>query len=132
MSVCLISTFFYFLLPGPIGCATDAEIATRDAQEQSDVRYNELVREVFSPAKCRVSSSYTLPQLNDKESCMVSSLSSRCNDADDCLVQCIARGLNRSGDGCWHLCFETVFSLPEWSKPKGFEACSKLGGHNGS
>jgi len=73
-------------------------------------------------SKCNVGA---VPRaLSKKEQCCVSKLSTRCSAADDCLVQCIAKGMNdKVGGGCWHLCFETKFDLSKWSEPKGWSTC---------
>ena len=67
------------------------------------------------------------------DKCMLKSLTARCTQSDDCLVQClVSKDGPQIGGGCWHACFETKFNLAKWSPPSGAERCRKLGHTNGS
>jgi hypothetical protein len=133
MSVCLVTSLLYFLT-SPIGCPTDQQIAVQKSEDQAYQEWRESVERILSAsyASCKI----TAPRpatLNSKERCLIQKLSARCSEADDCLVQCIASGMNgKVGGGCWHLCFDSKFSLPKWSEPKGWADCKYLSTRNGS
>ncbi len=133
MSVCLATALLYFLTP-PIGCQTDAEIAAQKSQDKAYEEWRQSLVGVLEAPYAACKTTLTQPvTLNSKERCLVRKLSARCSEADDCLVQCIARGLNgQIGGGCWHLCFESKFSLAEWSEPKGWAECKYLSTRPGS
>jgi len=117
---------FLFLF---IGFSAGEAIAAEDASEKAyqdwlnslDLSFLEAP---YAACKVKTSSSQSL---SPKENCLISKLSARCSAADDCLVQCIAKGNDgKVGGGCWHLCFAQKFNLWKWSKPKNMGVCSKL------
>jgi hypothetical protein len=139
VSPCLISALLYFLFPAEVACspytsswawsawssAYQDEAAYLQWRNSLDFSFLEMPY-----SKCKVASRPY--KQSAREQCYVSKLSTRCSDADDCLVQCIANGINgKVGGGCWHVCFETKFDLSKWSAPKGMRYCDQLKG-NGS
>jgi len=77
----------------------------------------------LSFGSCRADPGYGI-RVTSEESCMITKLKTRCSAADDCLAQCLARGVGRHvGGGCAHLCFDTKFDLSKWTAPAGFDEC---------
>ena len=134
MSVCLATSLLYFLMP-PVGCPTQADVAVQQVQDKAYEEWRHSLDFSFLEAPyaaCKSNAPHPA-QLNSNERCLVRKLTTRCSAADDCLVQCISRGMNNKvGGGCWHLCFESKFSLSKWSEPKGWVECKYLSKRPGS
>ena len=122
-----MASLLYFLAPPSLACPNDAEVASQEAKDKAYEEWRRSLDFAFlekSYAKCKIDKPKVA--LSAKEQCYISKLSVRCTEADDCLVQCIASGMNdKVGGGCWHLCFETKFDLSKWSKPKGWGTCTQ-------
>ena len=127
MDACLAASLFYFLVPSPLACPSDAEVLVQKSQDKAYEEWRGSLDFSFLEmpyAACKVTGE-TAAELSVKERCYISKLSARCSQADDCLVQCIARGNNsKVGGGCWHVCFESKFDLSKWKETKAIAACA--------
>ena len=125
LRVLLMALFLFFSTLGAAQAAPDTTGAEKEKEWAKVVQSaGDLLSEPYLACKVPREVGVTLTA---KESCLVSQLSPRCSKADDCLVQCISRGVGRAiGGGCWHLCFDSKFSLSDWHGPKGIDACWDL------
>ena len=115
----------YFIVPLISSFMLVTAFASAQTADEQAIRKAEKV--LAAPyAKCKVTKPLR-PSLSSKDRCLISKLSARCSKADDCLVQCVANGLNGAiGGSCWHLCFDYKFDLPSWTEPKGIGTCWDL------
>lgn len=125
VSACLFASLLSFLAPTSSACSSEAEVEAQEKQHQAYLEWRESLDFSFLEmpyAQCRID--LPTPVLSFPEACYIAKLSARCTVADDCLVQCIAKGMNgKVGGGCWHLCFQAKFKLSEWNEPKAWSEC---------
>lgn len=125
VSACLLASLLYFLAPSSSACKDDVRARAQASQDRAYEDWRKSLDFGFLErpyAECRIGPvPHPLPVV---EACYIAKLSRRCTEADDCLVQCLASGMNRKvAGGCWHLCFASRFELSSWSEPPGWGAC---------